>query len=241
MISAKPVMETKRADNATKHLGVEFDVKFASGAPEGTFAGYASIFGNEDLGGDVVLKGAFRDTLKDWKAKGKLPKMLLQHGHSFDQHSLLPIGVWSAMSEDSKGLYVEGRLFALDTERGKTVYAGLKEGALDGLSIGYRARDFEYGTKPEEPYRTIKKLDLFEVSIVLFGMNEEATIDAVKADQRPRTIREFETALREKLGYSHGQAKAIAEHGFKSSDPRDEDDAINDLLKTLKSVNAGIS
>lgn len=159
---------------------ITFEVKFAKDAPDGTFTGYGSIFGNEDHGGDMIVKGAFAETLRDWKAKAKLPKMLLQHG-GWATGDMVPIGRWTAMEEDSKGLAVEGKLIALDTDIGRRVYAAMKEGELDGLSIGYRAKEFSYGTKPEEPYRTIKKLDLLEVSVVLFGMNDRALIESVKS------------------------------------------------------------
>lgn len=222
-------------------LACGFEVKFADGAAEGTFSGYGAVFGNEDLGSDVILKGAFRQTLKEWKAKKKLPKMLLQHGGYGDINGMLPIGVWTSMEEDDYGLKVEGRLYALDTDRGKLIHAGLKEGGLDGLSIGYRAKEFVLGTKPEEPWRTIKRLDLMEVSVVLFGMNPLALVESVKAASEIKTIREFETFLREMGGYSRAAAREIAERGFKSSEPRDEDGAMSNLLATLKGARAGLS
>ena len=159
---------------------ITFEVKFAKDVPDGTFTGYGSIFGNEDLGGDMIVKGAFAESLRDWRSKGKLPKMLLQHG-GWATGDMVPIGRWTSMEEDSKGLAVEGKLIALDTDIGKRVYAAMKEGELDGLSIGYRAKEFTFGTKPEEPYRTIKKLDLREVSVVLFGMNDRALVEGVKS------------------------------------------------------------
>ena len=59
----------------------------------------------------------------------------------------LPIGVWMEMSEDATGLAVRGRVINLDTERGKTIYGALREGALDGMSIGYRAKKFTLGNQ----------------------------------------------------------------------------------------------
>ncbi len=158
------------------------EVKFAAGAREGTFSGYGSVFGNVDSHGDVVEKGAFTKTLREWEARGKLPKMLLQHGGFFGPvDDMLPIGRWTAMEENSKGLKVEGELFALGTDRGALIHEGLKSGELDGLSIGYIAKKFTVGTKPTDPTRTLHEIDLREISIVTWGSNDKALIGAVKS------------------------------------------------------------
>src|SRR2546427_13032820 len=81
---------------------------------------------------------------------------------------LMPIGKWTSMSEDSHGLQAKGRLINLDTESGKRIYGAMKENALSGLSIGYRAKDFVRGTKENEPRRTLKQVHLVEVSPVTF-------------------------------------------------------------------------
>ncbi len=101
----------------------------------------------------------------------------------------------------------------------------MKEGELSGLSIGYKARDYTYGTKPNEPRRTLKAVDLHEISPVTFPANVLATISGVKAAaSRITTIREFEDFLRDVGRYSHAAAKAIAAGGFKANpDPRDGD------------------
>src|SRR5690606_6173159 len=151
------------------------------------------------------------------KKSGAWPSMLLEHGGSVFGGSIadaLPIGVWTSLAEDDTGLYCEGKI-ALGTQRGKEVYELLKmqpRPAINGLSIGYRAKEFSYGTKPGEPPRTLKKVDLFEVSLVTLPMNPLAMVDAVKAARGSfKTVREFERALREKLGLSHAQARAIAQ------------------------------
>lgn len=201
------------------------EVKFADdGAKAGEFEGYGAVFGNVDAYGDVIQKGAFKDTLRDWKKEKRLPPMLVQHGGwMMTDTDALPVGIWQEMSEDDTGLHVKGRLINLDTERGKTIYGAMKEGALDGMSIGYRAKEFALGTKPDEPRRTLKKVDLVELSVVTFPANGAARVAAVKSASGVRTIREFEDFLRD-AGFSNAQAKAIASRGFKS-DPRDEDDA----------------
>lgn len=206
------------------------EVKFADGdgAGAGTFEGYGAVFGNIDAGGDLIVKGAFKETLREWKKAKRLPPMLVQHGgRGMTDGDGLPIGKWEEMDEDETGLRVKGRLINLDTERGKALYGAMKEGVLDGMSIGFRAKEFAYGTKPDEPRRTLKKVELAEVSIVTFPMNGSARIDGVKSAGDIKTIREFEDFLRDVGGYSHAAAKAIALGGFKASDPRDEDEATD--------------
>src|SRR3954452_21842281 len=94
-------------------LRFDVDVKFASDKT-GVFSGYGAVFGNVDAGGDVVEKGAFKNTLRAWEDKGKWPPMLLQHGGGFlgGADDMLHVGKWTAMEENSKGLQVEGELFA---------------------------------------------------------------------------------------------------------------------------------
>jgi HK97 family phage prohead protease len=226
-----------------EHLNLGFEIKFASGAPDGTFSGYGAVFGNVDSYGDVIEKGAFKDTLRDWEGKGKYPPMLLQHGGGFlgSADDMLPVGKWTKMEENSKGLKVEGQLFAMSTERGQYIYEGLKAGTLDGLSIGYEVKEFVAGTKPGEPRRKLTGIDLWELSIVTFPANDKARVGAVKAADRIKTIREFEDFLRDVGGFSHAAAKAIASRGFKSSEPRDEDGAMSDLLRTLREARSGLS
>jgi len=197
----------------------------------GTFAGYGAVFGNQDSYGDVIERGAFTKSLAEWEKLGKLPPMLLQHGGFLGPvDDLLPIGVWTQMEETAKGLKVEGRLFALGTERGTYIHEGLKSGALDGLSIGYRARRFTLGTKTGEPRRRLHEVELIELSVVTFPANDRARVTGAKADSI-RTIREFEDFLRD-AGFSRAAAKSIASRGFQGSDPRDEDDA--DLVAALR-------
>lgn len=226
------LMQRKEKPAAESKLRLNFgltEVKFAGDdKPKGTFSGYGAVFDNEDFGGDVILKGAFKDTLAEWKAKKKLPKMLWQHG--YDDNSL-PVGIWNSMEEDDKGLAVEGRLIALETDRGKLIHEGMQTGAIDAMSITYVATDVVYGSKEGEPWRTIRKLDLFEVGPVLFGMNDSALIDEAKAAEKIKTIRDFESFLRDEGGFSIAAAKAIASGGFKANpNLRDEggaDDAAH--------------
>lgn len=188
----------------------------------GTFSGYGSIFNHIDLGGDLVAPGAFKATLKEWRQRGKLPKMFLQHGFGFTTEDQIPIGKYSRMEEDDKGLYVEGELFALDTQKGKYIHEGMASGELDGLSIGYDAVDVTYGKKPEEPRRTLKKLKLYEVSPVAFGMNERALIGSAKSIESISTLSQAEDYLRDACGFSRAQALAFVSR-IKSLRPSDSE------------------
>lgn len=226
-----------------ERFGCGLEVKFATDNADvktGVLSGYGAVFGNKDSYGDVIAKGAFKHTLQEWQKRGSMPKMLLQHGGFIGPaEDGIPIGKWKAMSEDDTGLYVEGELFALDTQKGRYIYEGLKSGALDGLSIGYIAREVAYGKKPEEPPRTLKKIDLLEVSIVTFPANSEARVDAVKSEQIERitTLSEAEDYLREACSFSRQQAVAFVSR-IKSLRPSDSEglkhaDLVAHLRRTV--------
>jgi HK97 family phage prohead protease len=186
----------------------------------GLFEGYASTFGERDLGGDIVVAGAMTKSIKARGAKGV--RMFADHD------SRKRIGVWTDLSEDEKGLYVKGRLL-LEKQDGKDAYVDLKEGALDGMSIGFRTKADSYDGRRKA--RMLKEIDLMEISLVSFPMNESARVTAVKS-ANIKTIREFEDFLRDVGGYSHAAAKAIAASGFKASDPRDEDERVAALIRS---------
>jgi HK97 family phage prohead protease len=199
------------------------EVKLAGdGGKAGVFSGYGAMFGNVDAYGDVIEKGAFAESLKEWKAQGKLPPMLLQHGGGFmgGADDWLPVGKWTDMVENAKGLKVEGELFALGTERGQYIYEGLKAGALDGLSIGFMTRKSKMGTKPGEPSRTLLEIDLKEVSIVTFPANPKARVTGVKA-LAPDEIRELEEYLCDE-GLSRKAAKRSVSNLMSKLRLRDE-------------------
>lgn len=165
-------------------FAARLEVKFAEDAPEGSFAGYGAVFGNVDSYGDVIEPGAFADTLAQAKTSGVWPTMLAQHGGmGLDAASMMPIGIWTAMEEDAIGLKLQGQL--ADTARGREALALLKmqpRPAINGLSIGYRTKKFEIGTKPGEPRRKLQKVDLLEVSLVTFPANPQARITDVKSE-----------------------------------------------------------
>lgn len=172
------------------------EMKVASDAA-GSFSGYGAIFGNVDSYGEIIQQGAFAESLAEWKARGKWPKMLCQHGGwGIGAEDMLPAGQWDSMSEDKKGLKVEGHLFAMNTDRGQYLYEGLKSGELDSLSIGFQTLDAENETRDGEVVSILTRIKLWEVSIVTFPANDKARISSVKqltVDQ----LRDLEGALRD--------------------------------------------
>lgn len=204
------------------------EVKFAADeidAKTGEFAGYGAVFGNIDSHGDIIPPGAFKETLGEWERRGRLPSMKLMHGTAVNPFSGddLPIGKWLEMKEDGRGLFVQGRLSGLDTDHGRRIYGLMKDGILDGLSIGYKARRVTRLTGPAK--RQLDSVGLVEVSLVDDPSNDRARLTDVKSADQIKTIREFEDFLRDVGGFSNAAAKAIAASGFKAAEPRDEDDA----------------
>ena len=190
---------------------------------DGTFEGYASVFNVIDQGMDVVAPGAFTKTLGTRKIK-----MLWQH----DQAQ--PIGVWDEVREDERGLYVKGRILK-DVAKGAEAMALLRAGAIDSMSIGYRA--IEAVPEGNNQVRKLTEVDLFEISLVTFPMLPDAKVTSVKSI---RTERDFERFLRD-AGYSRKEATAIALHGYKGiegqrdavSDGPNEPSDIELLLKRI--------
>lgn len=217
------------------------ELKFDPGGEAMTFAGYGAYFNNVDSYGDVIAPGAFTKTLREARSTGNWPAMLLQHGSFLGGDDNMPVGVWTEMREDDKGLWVEGQL--ADTQRGRDTYALLKMSprpAINGMSIGFRATEWAMRTKPDEPRRTLKAVELFEISLVTFPANGKARVESVKAADSINTVREFEQFLRDEGGFSHAAAKAIAAGGFKAKDPRDEDEAeqamMHQALRQIENV-----
>ncbi len=137
---------------------------------DGTFEGYASLFHVADQGRDIMLPGAFRDSLRAKGAGGI--RLLFQHKPEE------PIGVWEEIREDRRGLHVRGRL-ATDVARAREVLALMRAGALDGLSIGFRVVSAR--RDPIRRLRLIARVDLWEISVVTFPMLTGARIHRVGA------------------------------------------------------------
>lgn len=142
-------------------------------AADGSFEGYASLFGRVDLGRDRVLPGAFSRSLRERGAAGL--RLLWQHDPAE------PIGVWLEAAEDARGLHVRGRLEP-GVRRGREALALLRAGALDGLSIGFRTARSR--TDPRTGVRDLVEIDLWEVSLVTFPMLPEARVAIVLGDRK---------------------------------------------------------
>ncbi len=187
-----------------QHKDFGLSVKDVSDA--GIIEGYGSVFGGApDSYGDIVMPGAFAETLAKHRREGTMPLMLWGH-----QAGELPIGNWTDMAEDGKGLWVQGQV-DIEDPVGVRVHRALKRKAVRGLSIGYET--IERKTDPKRPgVSLLEKLELWEVSPVNFPAQRRALVDTVKshleAGELP-TVREFEGLLRE-AGFSKAKATAIA-------------------------------
>lgn len=215
-------------------------VKLAGSGSDMMFSGYGAVFNNVDSYGDMIMPGAFTDTIAAAQKSGSWPAMLMQHGGvGLGADDMTPVGIWTSMAEDQYGLKMEGKL--ADTMRGKEAYSLLKmepRPAIDGLSIGYQVKAYEARTRPEEPRRKLTKIDLFEVSLVTFPANPKARISDVKSGQG-LTIRDAERALRD-VGFSRNEAKVIVANGFNAGGLREADDAaivdgLQGLIDKMKS------
>lgn len=204
-------------------LSFKLEVKELDDA--GRFEGYASVFDVKDMGGDIVEHGAFKSSLKAKAPKGI--RMLLDHDPK------ARVGVWEEMAEDAHGLYAKGRLL-IDKQIGREAYIDLKEGALDGLSIGYRA--IKHRMDGRKRARMLSEVDLFEVSLVTFPMNHDTRVTAVKSWNDVTTEREFEAFLRD-AGASRSEALAIASKGFKAAHRDDAAQLAEMLRRNIERLN----
>ena len=206
----------------TKHFDVGFEIKAVNA--DGTVEGYGSVFGVRDNYDDVISKGAFVQSLKDHKAAGTMPAMLWQHDAD------KPIGIWTEMSEDEKGLRIKGQL-AMETVKGKEAHALLKMGALNGLSIGFMSKEWAYDRDTE--VRTLTAIDLWEVSLVTFPANEKARVTNVKSADEMATPKDAEKALRD-AGFSKSDATAFVSRVMRMGEVRS--DSANSTAVAMKAA-----
>lgn len=160
-----------------------FTLKASTNAEERTFEGFAATW-NQDLGNDVIEKGAFKETIKNWKKSGDALPLLDSH----DQWSIMSaLGQLVDAQETDKGLWTKWEV--LDGPDGDAVLARLrpmklsKRPIIGKMSIGFFPEEFNFtqpkgSTDPWDRIRHLTKVDLKEVSLVLFPMNNEASIDA---------------------------------------------------------------
>ncbi|ASN71509.1 putative prohead protease [uncultured Caudovirales phage] len=197
-----------------------FELKEVTDA--GYFEGYASVFNNVDLGADVILPGAFVK-VKTTRA-GKL-KLALFH----DLTRLIGAGDFQS---DDHGLFIKGQINPR-VSYARDALELMKDGTLDSMSIGFNTLQDSIEERDGRRVRVIKQAELWEASVVPFGMNPAAQITTVKSD-----IRLFESALRERMGLSQKEAAAVASLGYPAlhRDGGSEATAIVDELKDLSNL-----
>lgn len=217
------------------HLAFDCEVKLAGDdEPSGTVSGYGSVYNVLDRGGDIVMPGAFKASIADWKRRKAMPPMLWQH------YASEPIGTWTDLVEDEKGLKVKGQL-VLEVPQAAAVRALIAAKVIKGLSIGYETIDYEIDRKTG--IRRIKKADLWEISPVTFPMNVDAQITGIKANLDPR---ELERLLRSELNLSGAAAvKAVAivkQHLRDGGDKPEHEprDGAKDMLMSLRKAAAAL-
>ena len=214
----------------TKHFDVGFEIKAVNA--DGTVEGYGSVFGVKDSYSDVIEKGAFQKSIQAHRDAKSMPALLWQHD------AAQPIGIWTDMVEDGNGLKLKGKL-AMDTVKGKEAHALLKMGAINGLSIGFLTKQANFDEKTE--VRTLKEVELWEVSLVTFPANTEARVTQVKSTDDVRTPKDAERILRDS-GFSKADAttfvSCVMRMGEQRSDSADstiEAKAAEKLLRLLQS------
>lgn len=223
--------ETKDAGGRREVRSFALSIKAAE---DGSVEGYGSVFGVRDNYDDVIAKGAFAGSLSEHKAEGTMPAMLWQHDSS------QPIGIWTEMVEDEKGLRIKGQL-ALETTKGKEAHALLKMGALNGLSIGFVSKQWAYDRDTE--VRTLTEIDLWEVSLVTFPANEKARVTNVKASPDDvATPKDAERILRE-AGFSKADSLALVARVMRMGEERRESaqstaQAMKAAERLLRSLNS---
>jgi len=193
-------------------LHKDFGLEIKATDEAGVIEGYGSTFGGEpDSYGDVILPGAFAESLVRHKRQGTMPLMLW--GHNAGD---LPIGNWTDMAEDGKGLWVKGQI-DLDDPVGQRVHRAMKRKSVRGLSIGYEVIESREDEK-RRGVRLLEKLELWEISPVNFPANRRATVTGVKGDEvlsrwiagdRPQR-RELEGLLKDAFAVSNSEAERMA-------------------------------
>lgn len=238
----------------TKVMTVRLRIKAAGpddGLAEGQFEAYASVFGNVDSYGDVVVKGAFADTLADWAASGAVIPLL--YGHDmWDPNN--NIGSVLSAEEDDHGLKVLGQ-FDLEGGNGPHVYRMVKGRRLRELSFAYDVVEDRKGEVDGQEVRELLAVKLYEVSLVPIGANDQTEVLAVKASQdaaalaavvagaksgrvlsakNEETLREARDSLKASISAIDSVLEAVAS----SSDPGKANGAASDKVEEPAKVKA---
>jgi len=205
---------------------------------EGEFEGLASVFGKVDMGGDMILPGAYKKTLIAMKREKRIIPFLWRH----QQEEVM--GGFTDLEETSKGLKVKGRIVPDLSEYSMKAYRLMKSGLARGLSIGYRVP--EGGATKEDGVRKIKALNLFEISFVPVGMDPYANVTSVKAlsdiraklaDGERLSEREWELFLKQDCNLTNSQAERAVRVNLKNGSGAPGNSGSDyDLREGLKSL-----
>lgn len=166
---------------------------------EGEFEGYASMFSVEDSHGDTVKKGAFKAGLQKLAKEKRKIKMLFNH----DRFS--PIGVFKEADEDSKGLFVRGKL-TLGVQKADETRLLMLDEAVDSMSIGGYVRKELWDTKTLK--RELIEIELREISPVVFPALDQARILSVKSLTDDVPMGDVELVLRD-AGFTLKESKRL--------------------------------
>ncbi len=235
------IKENKKTQKENNHGTMEYKIfTFAisetksniyDGKCIGTIKGYASTYGNVDRSNDVIMEGAFDDSIQNYKTNNRMLKVYYQH-NTMD----MPIGGIKPenINSDKAGLPV---VMDINTkvQRGNDVYELAKQGVLSDMSIGFTVDDYDYA---KDGVRCLKKLNLWEVSIVGEPANSQAKVTEVKSDRKHKfytitdlqnivTKRDYEDVLRESGAFSKEAATFLAAHFIEKA--RSESETLSDI------------
>jgi len=246
-------MKTK--NTIKKFLNFKFELKnvITEEDPDNfIFIGYGSTFNNIDRGNDIIMPGAFRESLSKIT-----PKLLWQHDHSE------PLGIFTEIFEDAKGLYIKGKMPKADTFVSERVIPQMKIGSINSMSIGFNIDEEVEERIGDTTIRQIRKLTLWEVSLVTIPMNAEATIEDVKSlspFQHFKKLEKIEQSEQSLVPFIEGMehikdiSNFLKDFGFSNSETttfistvkrisrnedssRNEQDALANILKSLNECN----
>ncbi len=209
-----------------------FEANFKAGSADGQFSGYGSVFGVKDSYGEVVVKGAFVDSLAKLERNSRTLPVLWQHKTD------TPIGNWATLAEDDVGLAGDGQLWLAEAPQAPLAYKGMQTKSITGLSIGYYVKEYTISEVDDDDWLiTLTALDLVEISVVTSPANDEARVEVVKsklARGEMPALAEVEKYLRE-AGFSRSQATQIVSRGMK--DVRSESEGTTAVLTALRGFN----
>lgn len=213
-------------------LSIDLPLHLKSLGDAGEFVAIAWDFNQVDRQGDMILPGAFSESLSRHAAQGSMPAMLWQHKN--DE----PVGSWLSLEEKQDGLEAHGRL-ELSIQKAAEAYPLLKSKGLS-LSIGFQAKESDSYT--ESGVRYFKRVDLAEISLVSVPANPGAVVRAVKTLDDCDTPKEFEGLVRDALGLSRRQAKTLTGLAWPALTQRDAEPADDpeQIIAALKAASVSI-